>query len=168
SSFKALEKEIWHNIFQHVNIALDLDAEYLTYSGKDKVLSFHYTLIEVYKQNQSFVKHRLTGLSRQSFEPWFLKEFKVAYIEMINSILSEAITSEEIIERLYISDYYKDVLWLQFLYVSRVWANDDSKDYQITDAAIEKSVNLLFELMRKGPLDMAIEFAKFMYQNKAY
>jgi hypothetical protein len=59
-------------------------------------------------------------------------------------------------------------LWLQFLYVSRVWANDDSKDYQITDAAIEKSVNLLFELMRKGPLDMAIEFAKFMYQNKAY
>ena len=168
SSFKALEKEIWHNIFQHVNIALDLDAEYLTYSGKDKVLSFHYTLIEVYKQNQSFVKHRLTGLSRQSFEPWFLKEFKVAYIEMINSILSEAITSEEIIERLYISDYYKDVLWLQFLYVSRVWANDNSKDYQITDAAIEKSVNLLFELMRKGPLDMAIEFAKFMYQNKAY
>ena len=52
--------------------------------------------------------------------------------------------------------------------MSRVWANDDSKDYQITDAAIEKSVNLLFELMRKGPLDVAIEFAKFMYQNKAY
>lgn len=168
SSFKVLEKEIWHNIFQHVQIALDLDEEFPTYSGKEKVLSFYYTLMEVYKQNRNFARHRLTRLSRQSFEPWFLAEFKVAYIEMINSILSEAITSEEIVERLYISDYYKDVLWLQFLYVSRVWANDDSKDYQITDAAIEKSVNLLFELMRKGPLDVAIEFAKFMYQNKAY
>ena len=59
-------------------------------------------------------------------------------------------------------------MWIQFLYISRDWANDDSEEFQITDAAIEKSVNLIFELMRKGPVDLMIDFAKFAYQNKAY
>ena len=168
NSFKVLEKEIWNNMFQHVLNALELDTEYPTYSGKEKVLSFFYTLVEVYKQNRSLVLLRLNELSRQNFEPWFFEEFKISYMEMIKTILAEAIESEEVVARPYISDYYKDALWLQFLYVSRVWSNDDSKDYEITDAGIEKSVNLLFELLRKGPVDMLIEFAKFMYQNKAY
>jgi hypothetical protein len=59
-------------------------------------------------------------------------------------------------------------LWVQFLYVLRVWTNDESEDFQVTDAAIEKTSVLLFELMKKGPIDMLIDFVKFAYQNKAY
>ena len=87
---------------------------------------------------------------------------------MMANLLSEAIESDEVMARPYVSDHYKDVLWIQALYISRVWANDDSEDHQITDAAIEKSVNLIFELMRKGPVDLMVDFAKFAYQNKAY
>jgi len=59
-------------------------------------------------------------------------------------------------------------LWVQLLYITRVWANDESEDFQVTDAAIEKSSVLLFELMKSGPVDLLIDFLKFAYQNKAY
>jgi hypothetical protein len=43
---------------------------------------------------------------------------------------------------------------------------DDSKDFEKTDAAIEKSVQLSFELIGKGVLDVAIDFGKFLFQNR--
>ncbi len=168
NSFRALEKEIWKDIFGYVNAAISADEEFSSYSGKDKALSFFYTLVEVYKQNRSLVLFRLSGLPRHNTDPWFLEKLKEQYLLLIADLLSEAIEKEEVMARPFISDYYKDALWIQFLYISRVWANDDSEEFQITDSAIEKSVNLIFELMRKGPVDLMIDFAKFAYQNKAY
>jgi len=46
------------------------------------------------------------------------------------------------------------------------WKNDDSKSFENTDAAVEKSVNLSLDLIEKGPLDSMLDFAKFLYQNK--
>ena len=168
NSFKALEKEIWGDIYGYVEAAISADEEYSGYTGREKTLSFFYTLAEVYKQNRSLVLFRLTDLPRHNTDPWFLQKFKHLYMEMMANLLSEAIETDEIMARPYVSDHYKDVLWIQVLYISRVWANDDSEDHQITDAAIEKSVNLIFELMRKGPVDLMVDFAKFAYQNKAY
>ena len=168
NSFRALEKEIWADIYGHVTAALSADVEFASYTGREKALSFFYTLAEVYKQNRSLVLFRIGGLPRQNTDPWFLERFKVHYMEMISNLLSDSIDSDEVMARPYVSDHYKDVLWIQMLYISRVWANDDSEEHQITDAAIEKSINLIFELMRKGPIDLMIDFAKFAYQNKAY
>jgi len=55
---------------------------------------------------------------------------------------------------------------LQFLFVLNFWLNDDSAQFEKTDAAIEKAVHLSFDLMGKGPLDTMVDFAKFLYQNK--
>jgi hypothetical protein len=38
-------------------------------------------------------------------------------------------------------------------------------NFEKTDAAIEKSVNLAFDLIGKGILDNALDFGKFLYQN---
>jgi hypothetical protein len=47
------------------------------------------------------------------------------------------------------------------------WKEDDSAGFEKTDAAVEKSVNLAFDLIGKGAVDSAIDFAKFLYQNKS-
>ena len=46
------------------------------------------------------------------------------------------------------------------------WRDDDSAGFEKTDAFVEKSVNLAFDLIGKGALDSAIDFAKFLYQSK--
>jgi len=55
---------------------------------------------------------------------------------------------------------------LQLLFVIGFWIKDDSIAFEKTDAAIEKAVNLSFDLMGKGPLDAMLDFGKFLYQNK--
>ena len=59
-----------------------------------------------------------------------------------------------------------EALWMQVGFVFRYWVEDRSPRFEKTDAAIEKSVNLAFDLMGKSALDSFLDFAKFLYQHK--
>ncbi len=168
NSFRSVEKEVWLTFYEEVKQALDRDSEYSSYSTHEKYLSFLYTLIEVYKQNRSYVVLRYAEVDRRSLRPWFMDSFREEFAIWVKEILDEGFESNEIVSRPLISSKYYEALWVQLLYVTRVWTIDESEDFQVTDAAIEKSSALLFELMKSGPVDLLIDFVKFAYQNKAY
>jgi hypothetical protein len=168
NSFRSVETEVWYTFYQEVKKALDQDSEYSSYSAHEKYLSFLYTVVEVYKQNRSYVVLRYAEVDRRSLRPWFMDSFREEFAIWTKEILDEGFESNEIISRPLISSKYHEVLWVQLLYITRVWTNDESEDFQVTDAAIEKSSALLFELMKSGPVDLLIDFLKFAYQNKAY
>ncbi len=168
NSFKLLEASIWKLLFNQTIEAINQDEEFPTYTAQDKVLSFFYTIVEVFKQNRSFIVLKLGNLSCKDLRPKALSEFRPLFNEWIKDVISKGLETEEIATRPLITDKYNEVLWGQFLYILRVWINDESRDFQTTDAAIEKTSALLFELMKKGPLDLMIDFVKFAYQNKAY
>lgn len=167
-SFKSVEKDAWLEMLLNAQRALEADSEFPMYSAQEKVLSLFYTLIEVNKQYRSLILFRAGELKRTEISPWYMQKFKDEFLSMISIVLNEGIDNQEILSRPVIGDKYKDAFWIQYLYILRVWINDESEEYQITDAAVEKSVNLTFELLKKGPLDMMIDFVKFAYQNKAY
>jgi len=168
NSFRSVEKEVWLTFYKEVKQALEGDSEYSSYSTHEKYLSFLYTLIEVYKQNRSYVVLRYAEVNRKSFRPWFIDLFREEFAIWTKEILDEGFDSDEIVSRPLFSAKYHEALWVQLLYITRVWTNDESEDFQVTDAAIEKSSVLLFELMKSGPVDLLIDFLKFAYQNKAY
>ena len=168
NSFRSVEKEVWLTFFQEVKKALGRDSEYYSYSAHEKYLSFLYTVVEVYKQNRSYVVLRYAEVDRRSLRPWFMDSFREEFTIWTKEILDEGFGSNEIVSRPLISSKYHEALWVQLLYITRVWTNDESEDFQVTDAAIEKSSVLLFELMKSGPVDLLIDFLKFAYQNKAY
>jgi len=168
NSFKVLESSIWEYFFVQAIEAVNQDEEFSSYTAQEKVLSFYYTIIEVFKQNRSFVILRLGDLSRKDFRPKSLDSFRSLFNNWILEVVNKGLETEEIATRPLITEKYNEVLWGQFLYVLRVWINDESKDFQTTDAAIEKTSALLFELMKKGPIDLLVDFLKFAYQNKAY
>lgn len=168
NSFKVLESSIWELFFIQTIEAINQDEEFSSYTAQEKVLSFFYTIIEVFKQNRSFVILKLGDISRKDFRPKTLDAFRVLFNNWVLEVVNKGLETEEIATRPIVTDKYNEVLWGQFLYVLRVWMNDESKDFQTTDAAIEKTSALLFELMKKGPIDLLIDFLKFAYQNKAY
>jgi hypothetical protein len=49
-------------------------------------------------------------------------------------------------------------------FVLMFWVKDESAEFEKTDEAIEKSVNLAFDLMGKGVVDNVFEFGKFLFQ----
>ncbi len=77
---------------------------------------------------------------------------------------NSVIDKKEINYRKYISDKYKQGIWLQTLFVLNYWVNDNSENFEMTDAAIEKAVNLSFKLFGDTVLDNVIDFGKFMMQ----
>ncbi len=168
NSFKSLEKKIWQQFVINVLSVLENDDNYSQYSAYEKWLSFLYTLIEEFKTQRSFVVLRCQDLELKNLHPWFLDGFRTSLNAFSKTLINDGLDSTEIASRPIITSKYNEVLWFQFLYITRVWVNDESADFQTTDAAIEKSSVLLFELMKKGPVDMLIDFGKFMYQNKAY
>lgn len=167
-SFKTLEKDIWKSLFTKVNGILNDDENYPQYSSYEKWLSFLYTFIEVLKENRSYAMLRCEHLERKEFRPWFMEGLRAQLKDFCKEIVGGGLETEEIATRPIITDKYHEVLWAQVLYVIRVWINDESEEFQVTDAAIEKTSVLLFELMKKGPIDMLVDFVKFAYQNKAY
>jgi hypothetical protein len=167
-SFKALEKDIWTEMFENVSAILNSDENYPEYTSYEKWLSFLYTIIEEFKANRSYVMLRCEDVEMKELRPWFLDSFRKNVSQLVGEIVNQGLESDEIATRPVITSKYDEVLWVQFLYVLRVWVNDESEDFQITDAAIEKTSVMLFEMMKKGPIDMLIDFVKFAYQNKVY
>ena len=162
NSFEAVEQEIWMDLLRNTMKTIQAEELYAQYSAREKLLAFYYTLIEMMKGERSFI------LQTARFEPrqGSLKAFKKQFMAFIDEILLEAFETEEVKKRPYVSDQYNEGIWVQFLFVLRFWLKDDSKGFEKTDVVIEKAVNLSFDLMGKGPLDAAVDFAKFLLQNR--
>lgn len=169
NSFKAIEKSVWKSFITDTIEVLENDAEYPSYSAREKTLAFYYTLIEILKQNRSLILFRLDGLNiLKGGIPFYLNDFFSEFTNFMNSIIGEGTENEEIIARPLITEQYVQVYKVLMGYILKVWISDSSESYQTTDAAIEKSVNLTFDLLQKGPLDSMIDFAKFAIQNRAF
>ena len=165
-SFAAVQKDIWKGYITNTIKVLHEDKLYAGYSIREKLLAFYYTLMEVLKKDRSYTQVCFKHVRRPDLTPSFLKTFKADFNEYVQQLINEGLASEEIVKRPVITERYHDALWLQVLFVINFWLKDDSANFEKTDAAIEKSVNLSFELMGKGPLDMMVDFAKFLYQNR--
>ena len=165
-SFSSMQRDIWKGYITNTMKVLQEDQLYTEYSIREKLLAFYYTMMEILKKDRSYVLLSFRDVKRPELTPSFLKTFKGDFNDYIRQLINEGLASEEIVKRPVITERYHDALWLQVLFVINFWLKDDSANFEKTDAAIEKSVNLSFELMGKGPLDMMVDFAKFLYQNR--
>ncbi|OEK05097.1 TetR family transcriptional regulator C-terminal domain-containing protein [Roseivirga misakiensis] len=166
NSFENIEKAIWEDLFNETANTIKSEEVYDEYSSREKLLAFFYTWIEVLKTNRSFILQSVPQKMKPELTPYFLVGVKEGFKSWIAEVLLEAKETEEVTVRPIISDRYDDAIWLQFLFILGFWVKDDSKGFEKTDAAIEKSVNLAFDLMGRGPLDAMVDFGKFLFQNR--
>jgi AcrR family transcriptional regulator len=166
SSLTQLKRAILENMMQETIAVLDNDEAYAEYSAREKALALFYTLIEVLKGNRSYLQYKYQDLHqvKSNYKDW--EDFFRLFDARMEGIMLEAKQNEEVIERPLIGKYYGSSFKLTFTYVFRVWLNDDSKNFERTDAAIEKSVNLAFELFSQGPLDSILDFGRFAVKTK--
>lgn len=166
NSFENIEKDIWLNVFNTTLEAVKSDSVYDEYSVREKMLAFFYTYIEQLKSYRSFILQTVPKKIRPELTPYYLIDVRKAFKDWVNELLLEGEETEEIEKRPLIGKKYDEALWLQFLFVIGFWIKDNSKAFEKTDAAIEKSVNLAFDLMGRGPLDAIVDFGKFLFQNR--
>lgn len=169
SSIDAIEADIFRWWFDSVKQNLETSEVFPNYSAREKILSLYFAWIEALQNNRSYVLevwkcHKSEMHTPKT--PSFLKPLKESFDSFVGTMVNEGISKNELVDRKFLTDKYKDGLWLNFLFVMNFWVKDDSLAFEKTDAAIEKSVNLAFDLMGKSPLDSMLDFGKFLFQNK--
>jgi len=165
-SFDAVEKDIWTGFINKTVGRLQADKAFATFTSREKILSFYYALLEELKNNRSFALQQLTVFRKPELTPSYLKGFKRVFEEFISSALNQGKSDGEVSARPYLDRLYPQMFWVHLGFILLFWREDDSASFEQTDAAVEKSVNLAFDLIGKGAIDSAFDFAKFLYQNK--
>lgn len=166
SSFSALKQEVWVRFFENARAALEKDAAYQSYSDKDKLLSFYFTLFEILTLNRTYVvftlKDNKEGLKNLRYLKQFRKEFKDFIIEIIRANSTAA--NEKILK--VSQPVFSEGAWIQFLFLLKFWIDDTSKGFEKTDVLIEKSVTTVVGLLDTRHLENLLDLGKFLWKEK--
>ena len=168
TSLSHLQQAIPLQLINQTLMVLDGDPNYGEFSAREKLLALFFTMFEQFQHQRSYLLYKYSHLkdAPKAWKDWgpFLDQLNAR----IESILVEAKRGEEIKDRPFIGAHYAKGYPLVFMYLFRVWLKDDSLGYSTTDAAIEKTVNLSFDMLGTTPLDSLLDFGKFALKTKVF
>jgi len=164
-SFEGVEQAIWKDLVNTAIQEVRGQEIWAQYSSREKILSFFYSFFELLKSRRSFVSFSLNRAPRTLGSPRVLEAAKEEFEQFTAGVLLEGIESRELMDRQFFAKRYKDALWMQFGFVLNFWLKDSSAGFEKTDEAIEKGVNLTFDLFQRSPIDNLFEYGKFLAKN---
>ena len=165
ASFDALEQNIWAEIGLKVIGEIKAQAVWAEYSAREKALSFFYGFFELLRASRSFALYSLKHAPKGLTTPRVFEKLKEVFLTFSDEILAEGLDTGELKDRKFFTKRYKDALWAQFGFVLNFWMRDDSANFEKTDEAIEKGLNVTFDLFERSPIDNLFEYGKFIAQN---
>lgn len=164
-SFEGIEQSIWTSLCQKALAEVENQEIWSQYSSREKALAFFYALIELLKSKRSFVLYSLKNSTPKIGSPSVLKGVKTIFEGFATGIINQGLEVGELADRKFFTSKYKDALWMQFGFILNFWAKDNSAGFEKTDEAIEKGINVTFDLFEKSALDSILDYGKFMMNN---
>jgi len=164
-SFDAIEQSIWAGFALNTLIEIRGQEVWAEYSSREKALSWFYAFFEQLKGNRSFAIYSVKKQPRGFTTPMVFEKLKDIFENFAEEIIKEGIETSELSDRKFFAKRYKDALWVQFVFVLNFWINDSSTGFEKTDEAIEKGVNVTFDLFQRSPIDNLFEYGKFLAKN---
>lgn len=164
-SFDAIEQHIWGTFAHKTLTEIKAQEVWPEYSSREKALSFFYSFFELLKSSRSFAVYSVKKQPRGFSTPQVFESIKTAFDNFADDIIKEGLETAELSDRKFFSSKYKDALWIQFAFVLNFWINDNSAGFEKTDEAIEKGVNVTFDLFQRSPIDNLLDYGKFLAKN---
>jgi len=168
ASFESIEKLIWADLTVDTIDTIQQQEVWAQYSSRDRVLSFFYSYVEVLKKQRSFIVYSLKKHGAKFATPPVLSGVKPIFENFAEELINEGVESGELADRKFLTKRYKDALWIQYAFIVNFWVNDDSTGFEKTDEAIEKGINVTFDLFQRSPLDNLFEYGKFLSRNSRF
>lgn len=165
-SLKKIEKTIFNELFKNSLEVLNESEEFLSFDGKNKLLSLYFTFFENLNLNRSYVEVVLKGCKNQLKTYKTLSTLKKSFISFVDTLaLTESILPIDGLEKLQ-TNFINQSAWVQLLITIKFWLEDTSESFEKTDIFIEKSINTSFELIENKFLKNAFDLGKFVYKEK--
>lgn len=164
-SFEGIEQSIWTDLCKKALSEVENQEIWSQYSSREKALAFFYAFIELLKSKRSFVLYSLKHSGMMIGTPSIITGVKNIFETFATGIINQGVESGELANRRFFTGKYKDALWIQFGFILNFWSKDNSAGFEKTDEAIERGVNVTFDLFEKSPLDGLFDYGKFMMNN---
>ena len=160
-SLAAVEGGIWSGMLDKVQEAVCAGAEWGGFSARQRYLTFLYAFVEESLDMRSLMLLRFSSISLIARPP-ALKRFEAKFKTLIAEIIAHGVESGEIAGRGPLESLYPEVFYIHFRAVIDFLLRDESERFERTDAFIEKTVALAFNVIRTQAMDSAVDLARFL------
>ncbi|MFM1793525.1 MAG: hypothetical protein RLZZ252_1879 [Bacteroidota bacterium] len=164
SSIDAAEEAVlthyWMDAFQ----TLTADSTFLGFSLKEKLISLHFGWVEKLLSIRSYLQWKMKDWKNPMSSLTLLKSLRSQVLNDLESLFKMAQQNNEIPDRKFLDKLSNEAVWLNTAFILHFWLNDSSREFEKTDACIEKSIGLTMDLIGRNTLDQAIDFGKFLFQ----
>lgn len=156
-SLPAIECHYWQHSVRQTLDTLHADSDYANYPASQKLLAFLFTYVAAMLPHRSRYTHffpanpvcsSLSGM-RSELKPW------------AQDIAQQALAEGTLAKRPMLDSQYHHFIFLHLHAVIRYHLNDHSKDFQDTDAFIEKTSQVASQLSAPGLFEAGLDLARF-------
>lgn len=166
SSLSSLEGAVWAERVHHVRSLLAADEEYAAYPPRQKVLAFDYTFLEAIRGQRSWYLLRFPRCQREAEGPR-LRKFRRAFLDWAEPVADELAGENTLAERLRAPAVTARLLYAHFCSVIRFHLEDESEAFARTDAYVEKSVRLFFDVAEFRAPQSAFDLLRFLQGSRS-
>ncbi len=163
-SVEGVQIAIWEKFYTNTYNLMVSNKEYETYSNKDKMLTFYFSMFELLTMNRSYVLFTLKEHTSVLKNLAQLKGLRAQIKSFATTLINEGNTDKNYKLTKKNPKIFSEGAWVQFLFLLKFWMEDTSAGFEKTDVAIEKSVNTVFDVFENTPLESLIDFGKFLYK----
>lgn len=160
-SLDAVESAWWLAQLDHVIHSVESGSEWATFSARHRMLAFLFAFQAASLDFRSLLLLRLHGRSVLSNPPE-LASFEKQFPAFAHRLLEHGRRQGEIASRGPLSRLYPQAAYRLFRSVIDYSLRDTSPGYERTDAFIEKSTNVLFDLIGRQVLDSGFDLLRFL------
>jgi hypothetical protein len=165
SSFPALEGQVWASWIDQTTAAISASPEWAGFNARQRLLTFFFAFFERAVEHRSFLlarfpcpKQRLTG------EAASIAGLKRRFEAFTESTLQHGVETGEIASRGPLNRLYAPALTELVLGAIEFHIRDDSAGFERTDAFVEKTTLLAFDLLHRSVLESAVDLVRFVAQ----
>jgi hypothetical protein len=160
-SLSSVEKAFWRQWIDRIISAVTGGKEWDAFSAKEQYLAFLFAFAGEALERRSLLEQRFSKLTLLC-SPKALEGLKDSFRDFAGGIIAHGMETGEIAHRGPLGNAYPEVLYIHWRLVLEYFLKDESTGFQRTDAFIEKTVELAFDLLRTQAIDSAADLVRFL------
>lgn len=166
-SLKNIETSIWEDYYLKTLEVIQKDPDFEEMNGREKHLSFLYTMLELIKPDRSYILYKLEGKKPHEL-PSELRDAQKIILQSddINWAKNFEFLPDRVKENT--QSTYRGVLSSHTVAMLLFWVKDDSGESKDTDAFIEKSTRTAFDIGELPAIDSLFDLSKFFLQKMGF
>ncbi|MFY8215934.1 MAG: hypothetical protein ACOVMP_04960 [Chthoniobacterales bacterium] len=160
-SLEAVESALWQKMIERVIESVSNGAEWESFGSRQRTLAFLFAFLE-----SSLELRSLLLVRKEVFRPFCrshaIAGFAAAHKRFMTDVIDKGRETGEVAERGVLTGFYPEVFLTHLLAVIEFHLADTSAGFERTDAFVEKTVNLAFDVIRTQAVDSAFDLVRFL------